>query len=158
MLFQQVVATIRWWLYNRCRCSRRSFWEFWTNRICIRVIFIIKDAILLKRSNIELVWYLTGDNLASTVDICCLFSPPLSERCSSSDSDGVELMNEFWYFVVYCCSNHSSLKDKWSHNEQNSPMGYQVKSGGITRELDKEPLLHCSSIYIIYMWSMLQWY
>jgi len=26
-------------------------------------------------------------------------------------------------------------------------MGYQVKSGGITRELDKEPLLYCSSCY-----------
>jgi len=29
---------------------------------------------------------------------------------------------------------------------------------GITRELDKEPSLHCSSIYISYMWSMLQQY
>ena len=57
-----------------------------------------------------------------------------------------------------CCSNHSSLKDKWSHNEQSSPMGYQVTNGEITRELDKEPSLHCSSIYIIYMWSMLQQY
>ena len=37
-------------------------------------------------------------------------------------------------------------------------MGYQVKSGGITRELNKEPSLHCSSIYIIYMWSVLQQY
>ena len=37
-------------------------------------------------------------------------------------------------------------------------MGYQVKSGGITRELDKEPSLHCSSIYISYMWSVLQQY
>ena len=55
-----------------------------------------------------------------------------------------------------CCSNHSSLKDKWSHNEQSSPMGYQVKSRGITRELDKELSLHCSSIYINTMWSMLQ--
>ena len=27
---------------------------------------------------------------------------------------------------------------------------------GITRELNKEPLLHCSSIYINTMWSMLQ--
>ena len=27
---------------------------------------------------------------------------------------------------------------------------------GITRELDKEPLLHYSSIYINYMWSVLQ--
>ena len=35
-------------------------------------------------------------------------------------------------------------------------MGYQVTSGGITRELDKEPLLHCSSIYINTKWSMLQ--
>ena len=49
-----------------------------------------------------------------------------------------------------------SLKDKWSHNEQSSPIGYQVKSGGITRELDKEPLLHYSSIYTTTSWSMLQ--
>ena len=35
-------------------------------------------------------------------------------------------------------------------------MGYQVKNGGITRELDKEPLLHCSSIYTTISWSMLQ--
>jgi len=34
--------------------------------------------------------------------------------------------------------------------------GYLVV--GITRELDKEPLLYCSSIYINYMWSMLQQY
>ena len=58
----------------------------------------------------------------------------------------------------YCCSNHSSLKDKWSHNEQSSPMGYQVTNGGITRELNKEPSLHCSSIYITYRWSVLQQY
>ena len=57
-----------------------------------------------------------------------------------------------------CCSNHLSLKDKWSHNEQSSPMGYQVMNGGITRVLDKEPLLHCSSIYITYRWSVLQQY
>ena len=31
-------------------------------------------------------------------------------------------------------------------------------NGGITRELDKEPSLHCSSIYINYMWSVLQQY
>ena len=37
-------------------------------------------------------------------------------------------------------------------------MGYQVKSGGITRELNKEPSLHCSSIYITYRWSVLQQY
>jgi len=35
-------------------------------------------------------------------------------------------------------------------------VGYLVV--GITRELDKEPLLHCSSIYINTMWSMLQQY
>ena len=33
-------------------------------------------------------------------------------------------------------------------------VGYLVV--GITRELNKEPLLHCSSIYINTMWSMLQ--
>ena len=59
-------------------------------------------------------------------------------------------------YATTCCSNHSSLKDKWSHNEQSSPMGYQVKSGGITRELNKEPLLHYSSIYTTTSWSMLQ--
>jgi len=61
-------------------------------------------------------------------------------------------------FKLCCCSNYSSLKDKWSHNKQSSPMGYQVKSGGITRELDKEPLLHCSSIYTTTLWSVLQQY
>ena len=55
-----------------------------------------------------------------------------------------------------CCNNHSSLKDKWSHNKQSSPVGYQVMNGGITRELDKEPSLHCSSIYINTKWSVLQ--
>ena len=33
-------------------------------------------------------------------------------------------------------------------------VGYLVV--GITRELDKEPSLHCYSIYISYKWSMLQ--
>jgi len=61
------------------------------------------------------------------------------------------------YLIHYlCCSNHLSLKDKWSHNEQSSPIGYQVTNGGITRELDKEPSLYCSSIYITYKWSVLQ--
>jgi len=36
--------------------------------------------------------------------------------------------------------------------------GLSSNEWGITRELDKEPLLHCSSIYIIYMWSVLQQY
>ena len=35
-------------------------------------------------------------------------------------------------------------------------MGYQVKSGGITRKLDKEPSLHCSSLYTTTLWSVLQ--
>jgi len=35
-------------------------------------------------------------------------------------------------------------------------VGYLVV--GITRELNKKPLLHCSSIYINYMWSVLQQY
>jgi len=35
-------------------------------------------------------------------------------------------------------------------------VGYLVV--GITRELDKEPSLHCSSIYINYIWSVLQQY
>ena len=36
--------------------------------------------------------------------------------------------------------------------------GLSSNEWGITRELDKEPLLHCSSIYIIYKWSVLQQY
>ena len=70
------------------------------------------------------------------------------------------LIQSIYLYICYiyhcCCSNHLSLKDKWSHNEQSSLMGYQVKSGRITRELDKEPLLHCSSIYTTTSWSMLQ--
>ena len=34
-------------------------------------------------------------------------------------------------------------------------VGYQVKSGGITRELDKEPLLNYCPIYTNGSWSML---
>ena len=60
------------------------------------------------------------------------------------------------YQYSHCCSNYSSLKDKWSHNKQSSPMGYQVTNGRITKELDKEPSLHCSSIYTTTSWSMLQ--
>ena len=36
--------------------------------------------------------------------------------------------------------------------------GLSSNEWGITRELDKKPSLHCSSIYIIYMQSMLQQY
>jgi len=36
--------------------------------------------------------------------------------------------------------------------------GLSSNKWGITRELDKEPSLHCSSIYINYMWSVLQQY
>ena len=35
-------------------------------------------------------------------------------------------------------------------------MGYQVKSRRITRELDKEPSLHYSSIYTTILWSVLK--
>jgi len=56
----------------------------------------------------------------------------------------------------WCCSNHSSLKDKWSYNEQSFSVGLSSNEWGITRELDKEPSLHCSSIYITYKWSVLQ--
>ena len=66
------------------------------------------------------------------------------------------IYNICWSQGIYCCSNHSSLKDKWSHNKQSSPMGYQVTNGRITRELNKEPSLHCSSIYITYRWFVLQ--
>ena len=63
---------------------------------------------------------------------------------SRNKSSNIELMidNVLYWRIALCCSNHSSLKDKWSHNEQSSSMGYQVKSGGITRELDKEPSLY----------------
>ena len=37
-------------------------------------------------------------------------------------------------------------------------VGLSSNEWGITRELDKEPSLYCSSIYISYMWSMLQQY
>ena len=36
--------------------------------------------------------------------------------------------------------------------------GLSSKEWRITRELDKEPSLYCSSIYITYRWSMLQQY
>ena len=43
------------------------------------------------------------------------------------------------FTFVVCCSNHSSLKDKWSHNEQSSPMGYQVKSVELQENSTRSP-------------------
>jgi len=54
------------------------------------------------------------------------------------------------YWELCLLWDHLSLSDEWLLQH------YQVKSGGITRELDKEPSLHCSSIYITYKWSVLQ--
>jgi len=61
----------------------------------------------------------------------------------------------FWGILIrsqirgMCYSNHSSLKDKWSHNEQSSPMGYQVTNGGITSgpcyNNISDPKVHASS-------------
>jgi len=50
-----------------------------------------------------------------------------------------------------CCNSTHSLLTSAKLTE-----GYLVV--GIIRELDKEPLLHCSFIYINYMWSMVQQY
>jgi len=47
-----------------------------------------------------------------------------------------------------CCSNHLSLKDKWSHNEQSSPMGYQVMSGDYKRTW--QGVLTALILYIYY--------
>ena len=47
--------------------------------------------------------------------------------------------------VATTCRNSTSAK---------LSVGYLVV--GITKELDKEPLLHCYPIYISYRWSMLQ--
>ena len=57
--------------------------------------------------------------------------------------------------VQRCCSNHSSLKDKWFHNKQSSPMGYQVKSGELQENSTRNPrciaplyiLLYCGLCY-----------
>ena len=43
------------------------------------------------------------------------------------------------YTTTDCCSNHSSLKDKWSHNKQNSSVGYQVTNGGLQENLTRSP-------------------
>jgi len=54
---------------------------------------------------------------------------------------------------VLCCSNHSSLKDKWSHNKQSSLMGYQVKSGDYKRT--RQGAL-TAFIYYIYTWLLVR--
>jgi len=74
------------------------------------------------------------------------------------NKENVSMTDNIFVKRETCCSNHSSLKNKWSYNKQSSLMGYQVKSGGIIRELDKEPSLYWSSIYITGSWSVLQQY
>jgi len=58
--------------------------------------------------------------------------------------------------VVVATTHHSRTNDLTTSKA--FQWGYQVTNRGITRELDKEPLLHCSSIYITYKWSVLQQY
>ena len=48
--------------------------------------------------------------------------------------------------------------DTKSNDHTTSKSLKRISSGDFTRELDKEPSLHCSSIYITYKWSMLQQY
>jgi len=63
---------------------------------------------------------------------------------------------------ILCYGNHYVVATtRWNgtHSLLTSAklsVGYLVV--GITRELDKKPSLHCSSIYINYIWSMLQQY
>ena len=45
------------------------------------------------------------------------------------------------FFKAFCYSNHSSFKDKWSHNKQSSPVGYQVTNGGLQENSTRSP--HC---------------
>ena len=52
-----------------------------------------------------------------------------------------------------CCSNHQTQCPMISLTSKSQN---QISSEKFTRELDKEPSLHCSSIYITYRWSMLQ--
>jgi len=53
---------------------------------------------------------------------------------------------------VYCCSNHSSLKDKWFYNEQSSPVGYQVTNGGLQENSTRSP--RCiAPLYILITYS-----
>ena len=66
------------------------------------------------------------------------------------------ILNNFSSTDVVATTRHSRTNDLTTSKALQ--WGYQVKSGGITRELNKEPSLHCSSIYINYMWSMLQQY
>ena len=68
-------------------------------------------------------------------------------------------MDEFWNVV----------KEKEMMKKEETPIVMAImpkkqtarrgdKSGKITRELNKEPSLHCSSIYTTTSWSMLQQY
>jgi len=62
-----------------------------------------------------------------------------------------------WYMwchiTLLCCGNHQSQRPIVS---QASKSLRWMSSGNFTRELDKEPSLHCSSIYTTTSWSMLQ--
>ena len=55
--------------------------------------------------------------------------------------------------TVVATTRHSRTNDLTTSKALNR---LSSNEWGITRELDKEPSLHCSSIYITYKWSVLQ--
>ena len=72
-------------------------------------------------------------------------------KCAYTNALSITILNSNLSFVVATTHQNGtrSLLTSAKLTE-----GYLVV--GITRELDKEPLLHCSFIYINTMWSVLQ--
>ena len=67
-----------------------------------------------------------------------------------------EWSRRFWNKVIVVATTRHSRTNDLTISKALSRL--LSNEWGITRELDKEPSLYCSSIYISYKWSMLQQY
>ena len=53
-------------------------------------------------------------------------------------------------WLIHCCSNHSSLKDKWSHNEQSSPVGLSSNKWGNYKRTQQGAL----AVLLLYLYKL----
>ena len=98
--------------------------------------------------NIDNVLIMTGDfNIRDR-----LWDPTFPHHSTISDELFI-IANSFNLFFVVATTRHSRTNDLTTSKALSR---LSSNEWGITRELDKEPSLHCSSIYISYKWSMLQ--
>ena len=71
----------------------------------------------------------------------------------SCNSNSLHTDHHSFVYIVVATTRHSRTNDLTTSKALSR---LSSNEWGITRELDKEPSLYCSSIYITYKWSVLQ--